>query len=218
MGSVGLRKLSLPWDLRKECFTARAVRPWPRLPRGAVGAPTQAVPKVRLDGVWATWSSSREAGTGDLWMSFQSEPFYGCMILRILQKPWPLLQSCLASRAAYPHWTLWWADCRPLLMLEVKDQTRLLSRLHFASFSAALLLGCCWLRECAARNICLCGADSGFLLFQPRKRTSRYSPLLPLLRAQCDVLRTITQFSLVPWTKMSAHCFTHLHLYLDLFS
>jgi len=30
------------------------VRPWPGLPRGAVAAPSLAVPKARLDGAWST--------------------------------------------------------------------------------------------------------------------------------------------------------------------
>jgi len=37
-------------DIRKQFFTMRVVRPWPRLPREAVAAPTLAVFKARLDG------------------------------------------------------------------------------------------------------------------------------------------------------------------------
>ena len=37
-------------DIRKKFFTLRVVRPWPRLPREAVGAPSLAVLKARLDG------------------------------------------------------------------------------------------------------------------------------------------------------------------------
>jgi len=37
-------------DLRNEFFTLRALRPWPRLPRGAVAAPSLAGFKARLDG------------------------------------------------------------------------------------------------------------------------------------------------------------------------
>jgi len=37
-------------DIRKKFFTVRVVRPWPRLPRAAVAAPSLAVFKARLDG------------------------------------------------------------------------------------------------------------------------------------------------------------------------
>ena len=37
-------------DRRKKSFTVRVVRPWPRLPREAVAAPSLAVFKARLDG------------------------------------------------------------------------------------------------------------------------------------------------------------------------
>ena len=37
-------------DIRKEFFTLRVVRPWPRLPREAVASPSLAVFKARLDG------------------------------------------------------------------------------------------------------------------------------------------------------------------------
>ena len=36
--------------MRKKFFTVSVVRPCPRLPRGAVAAPSLAVPKARLDG------------------------------------------------------------------------------------------------------------------------------------------------------------------------
>ena len=38
-------------DIRKKFFTVRVVRPWHRLPREAVAAPSLAVFKARLDGV-----------------------------------------------------------------------------------------------------------------------------------------------------------------------
>jgi len=37
-------------EIRKKFFTVRVVRPWPRLPRDAVAAPSLAVFKARLDG------------------------------------------------------------------------------------------------------------------------------------------------------------------------
>jgi len=37
-------------DIRKKFFPMRVVRPWPRLPREAVAAPSLAVLKARLDG------------------------------------------------------------------------------------------------------------------------------------------------------------------------
>jgi len=53
--------------MRKKFFTMRAVRPWPRLPRGAVAAPSLAVFKTRLDGalsnlVWWKMSLLRAGG------------------------------------------------------------------------------------------------------------------------------------------------------------
>jgi len=41
-------------DLRKKLFPMRVVRPWPRLPREAVAAPSLAVLKARLDGAVST--------------------------------------------------------------------------------------------------------------------------------------------------------------------
>jgi len=45
----------------KKFFMLRVVRPWPRLPRGAVAAPSLAGFKARLDGAWSTlgwWKGS----------------------------------------------------------------------------------------------------------------------------------------------------------------
>ena len=41
-------------DIRKKFFTVRAARRWPGLPRAAVGAPSLAVPRARLDGAGGT--------------------------------------------------------------------------------------------------------------------------------------------------------------------
>jgi len=41
-------------DVRKKFFTTRVVRPWPRLPREAVAAPSLAGFKARLDGALST--------------------------------------------------------------------------------------------------------------------------------------------------------------------
>ena len=48
-------------DVRKNFFTMRVVKPWPRLPREVVDAPSLGTPKARLDGalsdlVWLTMS------------------------------------------------------------------------------------------------------------------------------------------------------------------
>jgi len=42
------------WDIRNKIFTLRVVRPWPRLPRAAVAAPSLAGLKARLDGALST--------------------------------------------------------------------------------------------------------------------------------------------------------------------
>jgi len=47
--------------IRKQFFTMRVVRPWPRLPREAVGTPSLAGFKARLDGALSTliwWKGS----------------------------------------------------------------------------------------------------------------------------------------------------------------
>jgi len=69
-------------DIRKKFFTPGVVRPWPRLPRGAVAAPSLAVLKARLDGTGSTlgwWKGSLPmAGMlerDDLQGAFQPKPF-----------------------------------------------------------------------------------------------------------------------------------------------
>jgi len=73
-------------DIRKKFFTLLVVRPWPRLPREAVAAPSLAVLKARLDGalsnlVW--WKGSLpmagELELGDLSFPFQPKPVCGFM-------------------------------------------------------------------------------------------------------------------------------------------
>jgi len=47
--------------IRKKSFMMRVVRPWPRLPREVVAAPSLAVLKARLDGAWSNlgwWKGS----------------------------------------------------------------------------------------------------------------------------------------------------------------
>ncbi|KFQ97684.1 hypothetical protein Y956_00949, partial [Nipponia nippon] len=45
-----LKEGRLRLDIRKKFFTVRVVRPWNRLPRGVVDAPSLEVFKARLDG------------------------------------------------------------------------------------------------------------------------------------------------------------------------
>jgi len=64
-------------DIRKKFFTMRVVRPWPSLPREAVGAPSLAVLKARLDGalsnlVW--WQGSLPTAWGLERRSLRSLP------------------------------------------------------------------------------------------------------------------------------------------------
>ena len=55
--------------MRKKFFTVRAARCWPRLPRAAVGAPSLAVLKARLDGAGSSlgwWEGSLPVAGGEL--------------------------------------------------------------------------------------------------------------------------------------------------------
>ena len=52
--SYTLKERRFRLDLKKKFFTMRVVRPWPRLPRKAVAAPSLAGFKARLDGAWST--------------------------------------------------------------------------------------------------------------------------------------------------------------------
>ena len=66
-GGFELKEGRFILDLRKKLFTVRVVRHWPRLPRAAVGAPSLAVLKARLNGagsnlVWWEVSLSMAGG------------------------------------------------------------------------------------------------------------------------------------------------------------
>jgi len=45
-----LKEWRFTLDIRKTFFTMRVVKPWPRLPREVVDAPSLETPQVRLDG------------------------------------------------------------------------------------------------------------------------------------------------------------------------
>ena len=75
-------------DIGKKFFPIRVVRPWPRLPREAVAAPSLAGFKARLDGALSTlgwWKMSLLMAGGlepdDLQSPFQPKPFYDSVIL-----------------------------------------------------------------------------------------------------------------------------------------
>jgi len=58
-------------DPRKEFFPMRVVRPWPRLPREAVAAPSLAGFKARLDRAWSSlgwWKGSLPRAGGWNWV------------------------------------------------------------------------------------------------------------------------------------------------------
>ena len=63
--------------MSKKFFTVPMVRHWRRLPREAVGAPSLAVLKARLDGAWSNlgwWRVSLPMAGGWNWMSLRSLP------------------------------------------------------------------------------------------------------------------------------------------------
>jgi len=49
-----LKEVRFRLEIRKKFFPMRVVRPWPRLPREVVAAPSLAVFKARLDGALST--------------------------------------------------------------------------------------------------------------------------------------------------------------------
>ena len=60
-GGFRLKEGRFRLDLRKKPFTLRVLRPWPRLPREAVAAPSLAGFQARLDGALSTlgwWNMS----------------------------------------------------------------------------------------------------------------------------------------------------------------
>jgi len=74
--------------MRKKFFPMRVVRPWPRLPRAAVAAPSLAGFKARLDGALSTlgwWKLSLLMAGGlepdELSGPFQPKPSYDSMVL-----------------------------------------------------------------------------------------------------------------------------------------
>jgi len=65
-----LKKGRFRLDQRKKFLTLRVVRPWPRLPREAVAAPSLAVFQARLDGALSTllwWKGSLPMAGGLDW-------------------------------------------------------------------------------------------------------------------------------------------------------
>jgi len=68
MNGFKLKEGRFRLDTRKKLFTPRVVRPWPRLHREAVVAPSVAVFKARLDGALSNlgcWKESLPV-TGEL--------------------------------------------------------------------------------------------------------------------------------------------------------
>ena len=71
--------------MRKKFFPVRVVRPWPRLPREAVAAPSLAVSKARLDGalntlVWWKWSLLMAGGWSDMICKFPPNPSHSVIL------------------------------------------------------------------------------------------------------------------------------------------
>jgi len=63
----------------------RVVRPWPRLPREAVAAPSLAVLQARLDGAWSTlgwWKESlpTAGGWNEMVYKVPSNPTYSVIL------------------------------------------------------------------------------------------------------------------------------------------
>jgi len=70
-GGFKLKEDRFRLDQRKELFPVRVVRPWPRLPREAVAAPSLAGFKARLDGAGSSlgwWKGSLPTAGGWNWV------------------------------------------------------------------------------------------------------------------------------------------------------
>ena len=83
-----LREGRFRLDLRKKFFTVRVVKPWPRLPREVVDAPSLGTFQARLDRAQSNpvWSKlSLLAAEGLDWMAskgpFPPKPFCDSMVL-----------------------------------------------------------------------------------------------------------------------------------------
>jgi len=94
-------------DIRKKFFTVRVVRPWPRLPREAVAAPSLAAFKARLDGALSNlgwWKTSLLMAGGlepyVLEGPFQPKPLYDSMILPT--GVFPFAPQCSSPLAGTP--------------------------------------------------------------------------------------------------------------------
>ena len=118
-GVIGQGVMALNWKMadlhiRKKFFPLRVERPWPRLPREAVAAPSLAGLKARLDGAGSTlgwWKGSLSVAGEWNWMIYkvpsspdhsrslwsgEAVPSRCCDYLKILQK----LDAEFASNAS----------------------------------------------------------------------------------------------------------------------
>ena len=78
-----LREGRFRLDVRKKPFPVRAARRWPRLPRAAVGAPSLAGLKARLDGAGSSlgWWGMSLTVAGGLSGPLQPKPFCDSLII-----------------------------------------------------------------------------------------------------------------------------------------
>jgi len=80
-----LKESGFRLDIRKKFFPIRVVRPWHRLPREAVAAPSLAVFKARLDGalsnlVWWRCPCSWQGGWNELIFKVPSNPYHSMIL------------------------------------------------------------------------------------------------------------------------------------------